>query len=156
MVLQLSDPRQDRVHSNKAAPGCQIACPQVIELAPGMTSAAVWREASLLRQCTHDHVVPRYGVSIKAGGGGSIAGLGATVSAHWPQWPPLGSRLQNHSLPAWAPALPDCASLRAWLACPTCLQGHMLMLAMRLMRGGPLRSALQDDVKRPLLHWRAG
>lgn len=45
------------------------ACPsdtlQVIELLPGMDSHTAWREAALLRDCTHERIVPLYGVALK-------------------------------------------------------------------------------------------
>ena len=40
---------------------------KAVELQPGMDSGAVWREASLLRRCHHDRVVPLIGVAIKVG-----------------------------------------------------------------------------------------
>jgi hypothetical protein len=40
---------------------------QVIKLLPGMDSHTVGREAALLRDCTHERIVPLYGVALKVG-----------------------------------------------------------------------------------------
>jgi hypothetical protein len=40
---------------------------QVIELLPGMDSDIAWREAALLRDCSHERIVPLYGVALKVG-----------------------------------------------------------------------------------------
>ena len=46
---------------------CPPAALQVIELLPGMDSHTAWREAALLRDCTHERIVPLYGVAFKVG-----------------------------------------------------------------------------------------
>lgn len=43
---------------------CRVVL-QVFELDPGIQSGSIWREVAMLRDCTHEHVVPLYGVSIK-------------------------------------------------------------------------------------------
>lgn len=48
-----------------------------------------------------------------------------------------------------SPAKAKAASVRL-------VQGRMVMLAMKLMRGGTLRAALQQADKREALRWRAG
>lgn len=71
---------------------------KVFELDPGIQSGSIWREVAMLRDCTHEHVVPLYGVSIK---------------------------------------------------------GQVVLLAMELMQGGTLRSALLHPSRREALAWRA-
>ncbi|KAL4855737.1 3-deoxy-manno-octulosonate cytidylyltransferase [Chlorella vulgaris] len=71
---------------------------KVFELDPGIQSGSIWREVAMLRDCTHEHVVPLYGVSIK---------------------------------------------------------GQVVLLAMELMQGGTLRSALLHPSRREALTWRA-
>ncbi|EFN50972.1 hypothetical protein CHLNCDRAFT_141610 [Chlorella variabilis] len=78
--------------------GAQVAV-KVYELDHGMDASVMWREAAMLRDAVHDHIVPLYGVAVK---------------------------------------------------------GRMVMLAMKLMRGGTLRAALQQADKREALRWRAG
>lgn len=47
-------------------PGCLPSCTaQVVELQLGMDSEVVWREARLLQRCTHERIVPFFGVAIQ-------------------------------------------------------------------------------------------
>jgi hypothetical protein len=41
---------------------------QVFELLPGADLQAVWDEAALLRQCTHERIVSLFGVAVQVGG----------------------------------------------------------------------------------------
>ena len=55
---------------------------QVVEVAD---ASAVWSEASLMRHCSHERIVPLYGVASKVGGVAGGAGSGARevpVAAH--------------------------------------------------------------------------
>ncbi|KAL4422644.1 hypothetical protein ABPG75_008841 [Micractinium tetrahymenae] len=38
---------------------------KVVELPPGLDVGAVWREASLLRRCTHRRIIPLFGVAVQ-------------------------------------------------------------------------------------------
>lgn len=38
---------------------------QVFDLMPGMDSARMWREVTLMRQCSHPRILPLLGVAIK-------------------------------------------------------------------------------------------
>ena len=41
------------------------------ELDHGMDASVMWREAAMLRDAVHDHIVPLYGVAVKVGCCGS-------------------------------------------------------------------------------------
>jgi len=62
--------------------------PQVFELYPGVDSSRVWREARLMRMCSHPRIVPLLGVAVQvsaaaAGAGAGVGGCSQAGSAYW-------------------------------------------------------------------------
>ena len=116
-------------------------------------SSVVWSEAAMMRHCSHERIVPLYGVASKVGGvaGGLdsvVLGVGVGCSGGWVLWvdaaPGAGARFCCY-----------CPTCGARLRCMHVAQGPLMFLAMELMLGGSLQAAIIDPEKRQQLQWHA-
>ena len=120
---------------------------QALEVEAGVSRADLWREAVLLRQCTHARIVPLYGVATQVGALSACAmhsASGSCTALHC-------TALSGES---WQKAALDL------LLCHVdgrrmALQGNLLLMATRFMRGGTLKAALTDLEARQHLRWHA-
>jgi hypothetical protein len=116
---------------------------QVIELPAGVASHNIWREVALMRQASassHERIVPLLGVAIMV------------------RWCQPGSMAQPTHCSFGSTCMPVLQQLPSRFGIPhgrlALLQGQVLMLAMKLMRGGSLRRAMLNAAQQQMLRWQ--